>query len=179
MTEMDLTETNMARTRRNRMQTRLAKYVREGREFVTVIAHEQTWILPDRVTGSDVSADPPYVQFAWRDDLRLQVEIQGDTYRGEPYSAIQRRMMLRLGYVEPFELGPDFGNWILFREGEGCHPDSVASLMIDSMRQVFGAHFHDIQCCLSHGMTHWQYEWSVSPGKRDIEGEFRSRFTSN
>ena len=53
MTEIDLTETNLARTRRNRMQTRLAKYIREGREFVTVIAHERNWILPDPVTGSD------------------------------------------------------------------------------------------------------------------------------
>jgi len=173
MTTFDFTETNKARARRGRLHARFAKYVREGRDYVTLVAHQS---FSSNRAPSD---NPPFVQFAWRDDLRLQVEVQGDHYRDEPYSAPQQRMLTRLGYAPPFEHGDDFGNWTLFREAEGCHPESVATLLLESMWLVHGVHWHDFRTAERNKLAHWQFEWSVSPGKRDIEAEIQARFNLN
>ena len=167
MSELDPEQHHQEVTKQT-CRTRLARYVREGREYVVVIAHENTFV-------GDASDNPGFVQFAWRDDLRLQVEVQGDHYRDEPYSALQRRRLTRLGYAPPFEHGDDFCNWTQFREAEGCQPESVAQLLVDSLWLVFGAHFHDISTCMRAGLSHWKLEWLVSPGKRDIEAEIRAR----
>ena len=171
MSELDPEQHHQEVTKQT-CRTRLARYVREGREYVVVIAHENTFV-------GDASDNPGFVQFAWRDDLRLQLEVQGDHYRDEPYSALQRRRLTRLGYAPPFEHGDDFCNWTQFREAEGCQPESVAQLLVDSLWLVFGAHFHDISTCMRAGLSHWKLEWLVSPGKRDIEAEIRARFSSN
>ena len=172
MSELDLEQLQSLR-RLDACQKRLARYVREGRDYVVVIAHENTFV------GNTPVENPGFVQFAWRDDLRLQVEVQGDHYRDEPYSAAQRRTLTRLGYAPPFEHGEDFCNWTLFREAEGCQPESVAQLLVDSLGWVLAAHFHDIPTCVRHGVSHWKLEWLVSPGKRDLEAELRARFNSN
>ena len=137
MSELDLEQLQSLR-RLEACQKRLARYVREGRDYVVVIAHENTFV------GNTPVENPGFVQFAWRDDLRLQIEVQGDHYRDEPYSALQQRRLTRLGYAPPFEHGDDFCNWTLFREAEGCQPESVTMLLIESMRMVFGTHFLDI-----------------------------------
>ena len=183
MSELDLTELNLSGLdlselkqtllRRDVCRTRLAKHVREGRDYVVVIAHENTFV------GNTPVENPGFVQFAWRDDLRLQVEVQGDHYRDEPYDFLQRRMLTRLGYAPPFEHGDDFGNWTLFREAEGCQPESVAQLLVNSLLRIFGVTFNDLPTCVRHGMSHWKLEWLVSPVKRDIEAEVRARFNSN
>ena len=167
MSELDPEQHHQEVTKQT-CRTRLARYVREGREYVVVIAHENTFV-------GDASDNPGFVQFAWRDDLRLQVEVQGDQYRDEPYSALQQQTLTRLGYAPPFEHGDDFCNWTQFREAEGCQPESVTMLLIDSLRMVFGTHFLDIPTCLRAGLSHWKLEWLVSPGKRDIEAEIRAR----
>ena len=172
MSELDLEQLQSLR-RLEACQKRLARYVREGRDYVVVIAHENTFV------GNTPVENPGFVQFAWRDDLRLQIEVQGDHYRDEPYSALQQRRLTCLGYAPPFEHGDDFCNWTLFREAEGCQPESVAMLLIESMRMVFGTHFLDIPTCLRAGLSHWKLEWLVSPDKRDIEAELRARFNSN
>jgi hypothetical protein len=172
MSELDLDQLQSLR-RLEACQKRLARYVREGRDYVVVIAHENTFV------GTTPVENPGFVQFAWRDDLRLQMEVQGDHYRDEPYNARQRRRLTRLGYAPPFEHGDDFCNWTLFREAEGCQPESVAQLLMDSLGWVLGAHFHDIPTCLRTGVSHWKLEWLVSPDKRDIEAELRDRFNSN
>ncbi len=172
MSELDLDQIPLLR-RLEACQKRLARYVREGRDYVVVIAHENTFV------GNPPVENPGFVQFAWRDDLRLQIEVQGDHYRDEPYSARQRRRLTRLGYAPPFEHGDDFCNWTLFREAEGCQPESVTTLLIDSLRMVFDTHFHDIPNSVRMGVSHWKLEWLVSPGKRDIEAEIRARFNSN
>jgi len=171
MSEFDL-EQHHQRLTSQTCRTRLARYVREGREYVVVIAHENTFF-------GAASNNPGFVQFAWRDDLRLQVEVQGDQYRDEPYSATQQQMLSRLGYAPPFEHGDDFCNWTQFREAEGCHPESVAKLLVDSLLWVVGTHFLDVPECVRVGASHWRLEWLVSPGKRDIEAELRARFNSN
>ena len=172
MSELDLEELQYLR-RLEACQTRLARYVREGRDYVVVIAHENTFV------GNTPVENPGFVQFAWRDDLRLQVEVQGDHYRDEPFNALQRTRLTRLGYAPPFEHGDDFCNWTLFREAEGCQPESVAQLLVDSLGWVLGAQFHDIPTCVRAGMSHWKLEWLVSLGKRDVEAELRARFNSN
>jgi hypothetical protein len=169
MPELDLEQHHQALRRRQVCITRLARYVREGRNYVVVTAHEKS------VIGATPLDNPGYAQFAWRDDLRLQVEVQGDHYRDQPYSATQRRMLTQLGYTPPFGHGDDFCNWTQFREAEGCQPESVAQLLVDSLWLVFGAHFHDISTCMRAGLSHWKLEWLVSPGKRDIEAEIRAR----
>ena len=172
MSELDL-EQLQSLCRLGACRKRLARYVREGRDYVVVIAHENTFV------GNTPEENPGFVQFAWRDDLRLQIEVQGDHYRDEPYNALQRTRLTRLGYAPPFEHGDDFCNWTLFREAEGCQPESVAQLLVDSLGWVLGAHFHDIPTCVRAGMSHWKLEWLVSPVKRDIEAEVRARFNSN
>ncbi|MGA1258741.1 MAG: TY-Chap domain-containing protein [Ilumatobacteraceae bacterium] len=170
MSDLDLNQHRDAQRRRQVCMTRLATYVREGRDYVVVLAHE------NRFDGSEPSDNPPYVQFAWREDLRLQIEVQGDHYRGQPYSDPQRRMLHRLGYRPPFELGEEFCNWTIFREAEGCQPDSVAQLLVDSLWQVFGVHFLDTTTCFRAAVSHWRLEWMVSSRKRDIKAETLRRF---
>ena len=172
MSELDL-EQLQSLCRLGACRKRLARYVREGRDYVVVIAHENTFV------GNTPEENPGFVQFAWRDDLRLQIEVQGVHYRDEPYSARQRTRLTRLGYAPPFEHGDDFCNWTLFREAEGCQPESVTMLLIESLQMVFGTHFLDIPTCLRVGVSHWKLEWLVSPVKRDIEAEVRARFNSN
>jgi len=168
MSELDPEQHHQEVTKQT-CRTRLARYVREGREYVVVIAHENTFV-------GDASDNPGFVQFAWRDDLRLQVEVQGDQYRGEPYSALQQQTLTRLGYAPPFEHGDDFCNWTQFREAEGCQPESVAKLLVDSLLWVIGTNFLYVPECVRLGASHWRLEWLVSPGKRDIEAEIRARF---
>lgn len=172
LSELDLEQHHQSMRRRQACLKRLAKYVREGREYVVVIAHENTFV-------GDASDNPGFAQFALCDDLRLQVEVQGDHYRDEPYSAPQQRMLTRLGYAPPFEHGDDFGNWTQFREAEGCQPESIAKLLVDSLWMVYGTHFLDIPACVRAGVSHWRLEWRVSPGKRDLEAETRARFGPN
>lgn len=173
MSELELEVHRQAMHRRQVCITRLARYIREGRDYVVVIAHENTFVSKTPVEN------PGFVQFAWRDDLRLQVEVQGDHYRDEPYTPGERAVLISRGYAPPFEHGDDFCNWTLFREGEGCQPESVAELLVDSLKWVVGAHFFDISTCVRYGTSHWKLEWLVSPGKRDIEAEVRARFNSN
>ena len=170
MFETDSAEHERALRRREVCRTRLAKYVREGRDYVVVLAHE------NRFDGAEPSDNPAYVQFALREDLRLQIEVQGDHYRGKPYSDQQQRVLRRLGYLPPFEHGEEFCNWTLFRDAEGCQPDSVAQLVLDSLWQVFGMHFHDAPTSFKAGVSHWRLEWMVSSRKRDIKGEILRKF---
>jgi hypothetical protein len=167
---VDAAEHEQALRRREACRTRIAKYVREGRDYVVLLAHE------NRFDDTEPPDNPAYVQFAWREDLRLQIEVQGDHYRGQPYSDSQRRMLVGLGYAPPFEHGDDFCNWVQFRHAEGCQPDSVAQLLVDSLWQVFGTHFHDAPTSFKAGVSHWRLEWMVSPRKRDIKGEILRKF---
>ena len=166
-------EIRPARLRRERAQARLAKYIRDGHWYVTLIANEA-------VLGVGEEDDnPPFVQFAWRDDLRLQIETQGDQFRDSPYSESQKRMLLDLGYAEPFTLGEEFSNHTILRDGEGSHPESAAKLMIDTLMFVHGVHFHSYAMSVRHGVSHWTLEWRVDPTKLDIEGALRARYTMN
>ena len=117
--------------------------------------------------------------FAWRDDLRLQIETQGDQFRDSPYSQSQKRILDDLGYAEPFTLGEEFSNHTILRDGEGSHPESAAKLMIDTLLFVHGVHFHSYAMSVRHGVSHWTLEWRVDPTKLDIEGALRARYTLN
>jgi hypothetical protein len=159
-----------ARTRESRFRNRLAGLVERGHDFVTMLATER--LVDGRVSDDN----PPYVQFAWRDDLRLQVETQADHYRAEPYSETQHRLLRNLGYSAPYELGDDFCNWTIFRVAEGCEPRSVAALMIDTLWLVHGAHFQSWAVSSQLGVSFWTFQFWVSPTKRDIKGEIERRF---
>jgi hypothetical protein len=159
--------------RRKRAHARLAKYIRNGHWYVTVLAHESGCGV------NDENDNPPFVQFTWRDDLRLQIETQGDHYRDEPYSATQIRMLENLGYAAPFALGDDFCNRTILREGEGCHPESAAELMMDTLWLLHGVHFHSGAMSTRHGVSHWSLEWRVNRSTIDIEAALRARHTFN
>ena len=166
-------ETRPARLRRERAQARLANYIRDGHWFVTLLANEA-------VLGVGEETDnPPFVQFAWRDDLRLQIETQGDHFRDAPYNEWQIRTLDRMGYAAPFALGEEFSNRTILRSGEGCHPESAAKLMIDTLGFVHGVHFHSYAMSVRHGVSHWTFEWRVNPTKLDIESALRARYTLN
>ena len=166
-------ETRPGWLRCKRVQARLAKYIRDGHWFVTLLAHEAMFGI---VKEHD---NPPYVQFAWRDDLRLQIETQGDQFRDAPYNEWQIRTLDRMGYAAPFALGEEFSNRTILRDGEGSHPESAAKLMIDTLGFVHGVHFHDYAMSARHGVSHWALEWRVDPTKLDIEGALRARYTMN
>lgn len=165
-------EIRPARLRRERAQARLAKHIRDGHWFVTVIAHQAV------LGATDEADNPPFVQFAWRDDLQLQIETQGDHYRDEPYSDPQIRILDDIGYAAPFALGEEFCNRTILRSGEASQPESAAKLMIDTLMFVHGVHFHSYATSVRHGVSHWTLEWRVDPSRRDIEGEFRARYGS-
>lgn len=160
-------------TRCKRVQARLAKHIRDGHLFVTVLAHEALFGI---VKEHD---NPPYVQFAWRDDVRLQIETQGDQFRDAPYNEWQIRTLDRMGYAAPFALGEEFSNRTILRDGEGSQPESAARLMIDTLMCVHGVHFHDYAMSARHGVSHWALEWRVNPSKIDLEAAFRERYTLN
>ena len=155
-----------------RVQARLAKYIRDGHWFVTLIANEA-------VLGvGEENDNPPFVQFAWRDDLRLQIETQGDHFRDAPYCDSQIRILDSMGYAAPFALGEEFSNRTILRDGEGSHPESAAKLMLDTLWAVHGVHFHSYAMSVRHGVSHWTFEWRVHSSRRDIEGELRARYGS-
>jgi len=108
----------------------------------------------------------------------LQVETQGDHYRKEPYDERQHRLLRNLGYLAPFELGDDFGNWVIMRQAEGCEPESVATVMIDTLWLVHATNFVDRETAQRNGVSFWTYEASVSDTKRDIKSEILRRYRS-
>jgi hypothetical protein len=160
------------RIRETEVRSAIITAVREGRDFFVLQAYEHC------ANGREPGDDQPYVQFAWRDDLRLQIETQGDPYRDEPYTEHQRGILRRLGYLPPFELGDDFANWVIMREAEGCEPESVARLMIDTLRLVHSANFLDAETARRCGVSYWTYEPSVSVTKRDVKAEILRRYRS-
>jgi hypothetical protein len=166
-------EIRPARLRRERAQARLAKHIRDGNWFVTLLAHESV-----RGVG-EPHDNPPFVQYTWRDDLRLQIETQGDHYRDAPYEDVQIRILDELGYAAPFELGDEFCNRTILREAEGCHPESAAKLMLQTLWAVHGVHFHNYAMSVRHGVSHWSLEWRVNPSRIDIESALRARYTLN
>ena len=159
-----------SRARETRIRNQLARLVERGHDFVTMLASER------RSDGRTAPDNPQYVQFAWRDDLRLQVEAQGDHYREEPYSETQHRLLRNLGYSAPFELGDDYCNWTVFRDAEGCEPRSVATLMIETLWLVHGVHFQSREVSSRLGLSFWTFQFWVSPTKRDIRAEIERRF---
>jgi hypothetical protein len=169
MTDVLDTEVDAAQKRRQGLHTRLAAHVAEGRDYVVLMADNGIARPWSDDTGT-------YVQFAWGDDLRLQIETQGDSYRDEPYNDAQRRQLELLGYSAPFELGDDFVNWTLFREGEGAEPNSVAHLMLETLWLVHGVSFGDRAASLRHRRPFWRFEWSVSASQKNIEAQLRRRF---
>jgi hypothetical protein len=166
-------EIRPAHRRRERAQARLAGYIRNGNWYVTLLARESA------CTVNAEHDNPPFVQYTWRDDLRLQLETQGDHYRDEPYNETQIRMLEALGYCAPFTLGDDLCNRTILREGEGCHPESAAKLMIETLWLLHGVHFHDPTMSARHGLSYWTFEWRVNPTTLDIEAALRERHARN
>jgi len=159
--------------RRAKIHHRLATLVDAGHDYLSLLAHEH------RSDGHPDGDNPPFVQFLWRDDLRLQIETQGDHYRDEPYSHTQLRMLHNLGYQPPFELGDDFSNWTTIREAEGCQPASVAHLLLETLWLLHGVHFETRATCLRAGVSYWTVHFRVAPTKRDIKTEILRRYRSN
>jgi hypothetical protein len=169
VTEVLATEVAAGAARRGRLHARLATHVAEGRDYVVLTADcgiSRTW------SDNDLA----FVQFAWCDDLRLQVETQGDPYRDEPYTESQHRQLRLLGYSDPFEFGDELANWTMFREGEATEPNSVANLMLETLWLVHGVSFADRAASLRHRRPFWRFEWSVSSSCKDIEAQLRRRF---
>jgi hypothetical protein len=158
--------------RRKRVYDRLAKHVGEGRDFLVLLAHETT---VGRTSDNDDNDNPPFVQFAWRDDLRLQIEVQGDHYRDAPYSAHQHRLLRQMGFVAPFEAGDEFCNWTHFREGEGCEPRSAARCLLDALWWVHNVNFHPRPFAERLGVSYWQFQWVVSSTRTSLEDQLRRR----
>jgi hypothetical protein len=157
---------------------RLARYVREGRDYVTLVA-EVNLISTHGIVSDEELDNSPYVQFAWRDDLRLQIETQGDQFRHKPYEPSERRMLVDLGYSPPFSLGEEFSNWTILRQGEGCHPESAATCMINTLWWVHGTNFHSFALSQRLGISHYHYDWNVTSSRRDIAGETQKRYGVN
>lgn len=169
MTEVLTSEVAAGVARRSHLHARLATHIAEGCDYVVLTADDGTPRPWSDNTGI-------YVQFAWCDDLRLQIETQGDSYRDEPYTEAQHRQLRLLGYSDPFEFGDDFANWTMFREGEATEPNSVANLMLETLWLVHGVSFIDRAASLRHRRPFWRFEWSVSETRKDIEAQLRRRF---
>ena len=104
----------------------LVKCVRLGYEYVTLVAQSK----------ADVHLQP-YVQVAWRDDMRMQLEGVGSAFASYIFSDQQVMKLKKLGFEPPNHFGEDFPNWTQFREGEGTEPNSVARLLVQTLREVY------------------------------------------
>jgi len=103
-----------------------SKYIRFGHEYVTLVAQSK----------SDDHRQP-FVQFAWRDDLRMQLEGVESTFVNYNFSDKQIMKLKKLGFKPPKHFGKDFPNWTQFREGEGTEPNSVARLLVQTLSKVY------------------------------------------
>lgn len=162
--------------REARVRNQLARLVEQGRDFVILLAIEHPSHGNVHCKNSADDENPPFVQFAWRDDLRLQIETQGDHYRDVPYVVTQHRLLGNLGYHSPFELGDEFPNWTCLREGEGCHPQSVASFMLHTLSLVHGVHFETAADARRVGVSHWTTLIRATSTTRDIKAEILRRY---
>lgn len=79
----------------------------------------------------------PIVQFAWTDDMRVQLEGVGRAFVNYDFSDQQVMKLKILGFEPPKYFGEDFPNWTQFREGEGTEPNSVARLLVQTMSEVY------------------------------------------
>ena len=104
----------------------LVKYIRFGHEYVTLVAQSK----------ADAHLQP-YVQVAWRDDMRMQLEGVGGVFAIYDFSDQQIMKLKKLGFEPPNHFGEDFPNWTQFREGEGTEPNSVARLLVQTLREVY------------------------------------------
>ncbi len=167
MTEVLDNEVAAGAARRGRLHARLATHVAEGCDYVVLTADDGT---------SRSWPDSTFVQFAWCDDLRLQIETQGDPYRNKRYTKAQHRQLRLLGFSAPYDFGDDYANWTMFREGEATEPNSVADLMLETLWLVHGVSFIDRTASLRHRRPFWRFEWMVSSSRKDIEAQLRRRF---
>ena len=104
----------------------LVKCIRLGYEYVTLVAQSK----------ADAHLQP-YVQVAWRDDMRMQLEGVGGVFAIYDFSDQQVLKLKKLGFEPPNHFGEDFPNWTQFREGEGTEPNSVARLLVQTLREVY------------------------------------------
>ena len=116
------------------LSSNLVKYIRLGHEYVTLVAQSK----------ADAHLQP-YVQVAWMDDMRMLLEGVGSAFVNYDFSDQQIMKLKKLGFEPPNHFGEDFPNWTQFREGEGTEPNSVARLLIQTLREVYVDEFEDFE----------------------------------
>ena len=103
-----------------------SRYIRYGHVYVTLVAQSKADDLLQ-----------PFVQVAWIDDMRMQLEGVGGVFAIFDFSDQQVMKLKKLGFEPPNHFGEDFPNWTQFREGEGTEPNSVARLLVQTLREVY------------------------------------------
>ena len=69
--------------------------------------------------------------------MRMQLEGVGSAFASYIFSDQQVMKLKKLGFEPPNHFGEDFPNWTQFREGEGTEPNSVARLLVQTLREVY------------------------------------------
>jgi len=108
------------------LSTEFSKYIRFGHVYVTLVAQSKA-----------EDHRQPFVQFAWRDDMRMQLEGVGSAFVNYTFSNRQIMKLKKMGFEPPNHFGEDFPNWTQFREGEGTEPNSVARLLVQTLQKVY------------------------------------------
>ena len=100
----------------------------------------------------------PYVQFMWRNDRLLQLEVVSDHYTDTPYSEWQIDRLQFLGFAPPFAIADDAPNWTHIVDPRRTTPEKIACLLTNALWLITGESGNNPE----ESLWFWNLEWRVA-----------------